>query len=570
VTVAARWKTAGAIGLGLGIALRCARLAEARSLWIDESMLALNIAPRGWGNLLGPPLFEQVIPPGFLLLTRLFLTALGGSDWVFRVLPTLGAIVLLLLLFRPLGVRLLGDRGAAILMMLAALSPLLLQFSDELKPYGLDALSAVALPVLALRALDHPARTTGWLGLIAGGMIAMTLGFAPVFVAAGAVIGLASDRKSWASPVRRWWVGVGAVWLAWFSILYGLFIHPRSKIPYLAHFWAPSFPDGGPLRVAREVVEFGGAFFRRSLLGSTGQIPLFLVLLVAGLAGLGAVELWKRQGSMIVAMLTIPSGLGILAGIVHRYPLGYRLWLFAVPPVLILVAGGVEFTLRALPARWRSAGAVAFGLLLIAQPLGGVIPWFLTPAVRDPLPTRDAVQVWRRSAHPGDATYIYHWTIPSWIFYTTDWGSPDRRRFDWFMKSAESLGPNSGNIPSRGHPVVDEGDSLIWRGTLGAELVGIPPGVEALAVPTVETLPDSGWAENEGRRLLAETSGCIWIVFAGGRQLRWRMIVNVLEAAGARVAGRWERASATVVGLDPPARIDANRTSARCDPRVTR
>ena len=48
------------------------------------------------------------------------------------------------------------------------------------------------------------------------------------------------------------------------------------------------------------------------------------------------------------------------------------------------------------------------------------------------------------------------------------------------------------------------------------------------------------------------------------------MIESVLAAAGAMEVGRWESPSTTVVGLDPLARLDAGRTSAQCDPRVTR
>ena len=279
MTVTGRWRTLGVIGLGIGVALRCARLVEARSFWLDESMTALNIAPRGWESLLGPPLYQQAIPPGFLILTRLLVAGLGASDWVFRVLPTVGAIVLLLLLFRPLGARLLGDRGGAIVITFAALSPLLLQYGDTVKPYGFDALAAVALPLLALRALDHPSRSTRWFGLITGGMIAMTLGFASIFVAAGVGIGIAVSPKAWVRPVRRWLGVVGTAWIGWFS---------------------------------------------------------------------------KR---VIVAMLVVPSALGLIAGVAHRYPLSHRLWLFCVPSVVILVAGGVEFALRAAKAGWQSTAA---------------------------------------------------------------------------------------------------------------------------------------------------------------------------------------------------------------------
>ena len=62
-----------------GIVFRLVQFFAARSLWLDESMLALNIASRSFGELLRPLDYNQVAPPLFLWLARLGVR-LGGTN----------------------------------------------------------------------------------------------------------------------------------------------------------------------------------------------------------------------------------------------------------------------------------------------------------------------------------------------------------------------------------------------------------------------------------------------------------------------------------------------------------
>jgi hypothetical protein len=56
----------------------------ARSLWLDESMLALNIASRPLGELLRPLDYNQVAPPLFLWLSRLSIRLAGTNEMALR------------------------------------------------------------------------------------------------------------------------------------------------------------------------------------------------------------------------------------------------------------------------------------------------------------------------------------------------------------------------------------------------------------------------------------------------------------------------------------------------------
>jgi hypothetical protein len=64
-----------------GIGFRLIQFFTARSLWLDESMLGLNIASRSLGELLRPLDYNQVAPPLFLWLGRLSIRLAGRTRW---------------------------------------------------------------------------------------------------------------------------------------------------------------------------------------------------------------------------------------------------------------------------------------------------------------------------------------------------------------------------------------------------------------------------------------------------------------------------------------------------------
>ena len=82
------WKTGGprtaraltALVAGLGSALVLAQWADARPLWLDEEMIALNFRDRSFGMLSGRLWLEQSAPLGWLVLQRISLLTLGSGE----------------------------------------------------------------------------------------------------------------------------------------------------------------------------------------------------------------------------------------------------------------------------------------------------------------------------------------------------------------------------------------------------------------------------------------------------------------------------------------------------------
>src|SRR5947208_3639344 len=73
----------------LGIILRCGQYLANRSLWLDESFLALNIVQRSFSQLLQPLSYGQGAPIAFLLVEKSFLQAFGNNEYTLRLFPFL-------------------------------------------------------------------------------------------------------------------------------------------------------------------------------------------------------------------------------------------------------------------------------------------------------------------------------------------------------------------------------------------------------------------------------------------------------------------------------------------------
>src|SRR5947209_20397995 len=83
--------------LGFGITVRCVQYLANRSLWLDESFLALNIVHRTFLQLLQPLDYEQGAPLAFLMVERAAVQLFGNSEYALRLFPLVSGIVSLLL-----------------------------------------------------------------------------------------------------------------------------------------------------------------------------------------------------------------------------------------------------------------------------------------------------------------------------------------------------------------------------------------------------------------------------------------------------------------------------------------
>ncbi|MDF2774413.1 MAG: hypothetical protein K0S86_3913, partial [Geminicoccaceae bacterium] len=509
--------------VAIGVGLRVTQYAANRSLWVDEAMLALNIAARPATELLRPLDYAQSAPPLFLFGERGVVRLAGVNELTLRALPFIAGIALFLVLW-PLARRIIGPTAALFAIAIAALSPLLTYYANEVKPYGIDALVTVMLVSGAVRVFDAPDEAVPWRALAAAGTVAVWASSPAVFVLAGVAAALiASSRVRRTERFLRRTSGTLLLWGASFGTVFITTLRHSSDDPYLNWFFEGTFltPTAPRFLLSLQIAlgsALNEAFFSRDLFDATMPSALYAFLALAlGLCLIGLIAIWRRCGAPTVIVLAGPMAVAFAASAVRLYPSSPpRFMGFAVPLLAIMVAAGTAVLMGRIPLHARSVGSVLFAVL------------FLTPSayragrvLRDPYATDDnaraVIRAFEQSPRAREAVYITSNGVPRWLFYTTDWNMPDTARLAFYGRVSRSPdGPAKQNRPRRGRPVSREGFELTipYRGR--REIVGLFSGVAVRPVFKDRTTnPDDGWAANEAERIRTAAEPCATVMALG-------------------------------------------------------
>jgi len=405
----------------LAVAARLAQYLSNRSLWLDEAYLALNILHRDFGGLLRPLDNHQVAPPLFLWAVKLAVSLWGDSEMVLRLVPLIGSILSLPLVYR-VARRIAGPTGAWIATAMLGWSQPLIYYASEVKPYATDALAAIAAFALALPLIEgledgQPSCQrlilTGLLGallpwfsypatFVLGGLgVAMLVG--PV---ARRQFRLALSRSI---PLLIW--GVSLIGL------YGAVLRVGLRDEFLRTFWRDFFAPFPP-RSLTDLYWYLQAWF--DFLVFAGGLPFYGLATFAWLVG--GIALWRSGRRPLALALLLPLIGATVASMLKLYPLYIRVMLFAVPPVFLLVALGGETVYRILSAHSRLIGVLWVGLLLL-HPFYRSLTVLRTPWTNEEV--RPAIQYIRDHWQEGDRIYVYHGAAPVFAYYAPRFGLDD-------------------------------------------------------------------------------------------------------------------------------------------------
>jgi uncharacterized membrane protein len=490
----------------IGSSLRIFRYFQQPSLWMDEILLSLSVARLSFTELAGPLPFEQVAPVLFLWGQRLSVGALGVSEAALRLIPLACGVALLgviTFVARHLG----GWRAALIAVGLASVSPLLLRYSNEAKQYGVEAFVAVAICAGCLAMLGGALTLRRSVVVTVVGLLCIGASLSAMFVLGGAWLALLLAYKApWDRKAVLAFGMPGVVWPAAFLLLYLLVYSEPATADYMRRFWGDSFLlSGDPSavliseRALRAPVEaaFGGVF----------PLPMWSVVTAWFLAAAGGWRIAAVQGWGALAVFIVPFLLVLTASALELYIAGGRLLLFWVPCFLILFALGAVTLADKAPR----GGPLILLLLASLTYFPARASWYLVryPALEM---TREQVADLLEHAAPHEPVYVAARALAGWVFYTTDWKSADEARLAELLRNAVAAGPNSGNAPTRGVPVVQEGYDRVWRTDSRIEVLGIASGMENASPPVfVRSTPDIGWGHNEVQRLRNTGSPTAWL-----------------------------------------------------------
>lgn len=326
--------------LFVGVLLRLLLFTLDDSLWRDEAMLLMGLRSVSILEIFKELPYAQRCPFALALLWK-YMMGLGmtGAHWM--RLPSLAAGIAQLFIFALLArmIFLRNNSQSNVVIWLAAVSPQLILFSNQVKPYIFDVLCATLLIFLALPFfLREEQQGQRYLPLILASWFSLIISYPATFVVGGICAGLLiKNGLRRLRPLLTLCLGTAII------VLLTLKLAGESS-PYMQIFWEKGY-EGFP---KLNVVWWGRALAHSLFFGLSSpsylgivKLSLFFGWLFAPLCALGIIHLWRTKQHGLLCVLLSPLVFCLTASLFHRYPFHSRLILFTMPHVLILLSYGI-------------------------------------------------------------------------------------------------------------------------------------------------------------------------------------------------------------------------------------
>jgi hypothetical protein len=406
--------------VAIGAALRIFQYASDTSFWFDELSLVRNIVHMSEAQLATEPLrYDQVAPVGFLVAEKAISRALGESDLAFRAL-LLPVGLAALVLFVPLARRLLDGYAVPFAVAMFAIGAPFIRYCAEVKQYGIDMASVIAMSLVTLRLRD-PDADTGARCVAAGLLGAVLVWFSQatilILAGLGGALLLAWLIERDAPTARALRIAV-PIWAA--ACVAGLVVAQRlvssSTQAFMDQFWRlrGGFPPW-PIRKAGDLVWPWNRV--RELFAEDMLLRYPWPALYAVLAGIGLIVLWRRRRAGAFVLLG-PFAAAVFASVAQQYPFRARLVLYLAPAFVLVVAQAAE-SLRAFASRWHPALGFACLAALFAGPASSFVRFPPPYFVED---HKSVLAYVREHRQPGDVVFVYPYEIEAVERYGAEYG----------------------------------------------------------------------------------------------------------------------------------------------------
>jgi hypothetical protein len=414
-----RWATLSLIPVAaLAVALRLRMLLVGRSLWLDETALALNICGRSFAELLRPLDHDQAAPIGFLFIERAAVLAFGPGEVALRFFPFLASIAVLYLIHR-LCAENLGRWSAVMAVALAGVMPALFYYSGELKQYSSDVASALLILVLASGSLHRGLSAQRASALALAGMVVVWISHPSVFVLAGAGTTLILKGLI----VRRYRVAaiaaaVSACWLASFAVEYVFFLKDLQTNNFLADYWESAFLKFPPTSPAdlRLYPAIGFGIFEALFHNAQADVDLSarMGIIMAAAWMIGVATLYRQGRRGLLGLLVAPLVFAIIASMLHKYPLKSRLALFTAASTLPIITAGFSGLMVTRDPGKRVIGGILLGCALLLPSIQGAQFLLERPRLHD---ARSVLEQVARAWQPGDVVVVDPYSALPFLYY---------------------------------------------------------------------------------------------------------------------------------------------------------
>ena len=384
---------AGVLAVASG--LRLAALGH-NSVWFDEAYMIL-VAQRGWHDIFTSLRLDDAHPPLYYLLMRAWIRFAGTGEVAIRF-PSACLSVLSVALTYALARRFFPGPASLLSAFLVAVSPFEVMAGQDARMYALLGFLVLA-STLALVLSVERGRLLGW-GLYAV-LAALTIytHYLGVLVLVSHGIWVAGwerrHLKAWAGSM----VVAAVLYAPWVPSLWYQTVHGNGWPWYRRSEAFVAFGDLlGLMAFGGSLFGTGHYFFRGSQ-GPAGTTLILLPFLVA--LGWGVAALRSRPRVLWIFGLPVAVSLAAINALSLAKLMLYPRWFsFVTPFFAVLLAQGMgQIALGFRRRRDVVLALLVVGFLVYNVPVLG--RYFLDPEFR-PYPWRDAANLVRRHARPGD------------------------------------------------------------------------------------------------------------------------------------------------------------------------
>jgi len=318
--------------VAMSVIVRIIMYIKCRSLWIDEAALAMSIVPKNWLELLTPPLSSsQSAPILYVTAVKAIGSIFGYSEGSLRIFSFFAFIGLLTL--EAISLKKIfnfNNYRIAFVVVMSALLPNYIHYSNELKPYMSDAFFVFLITLLYFY------YTQGKIKLpILTVLYILILGFSSpaVFFIGGTLLFEFISAILNKNKKQMLYIAIsGITILLLFALYYHWWLQPVTE--FMKIWW-----DNNHTKQYSIIHRIAKIF--SAIAGSRGWLVWFFV----PFALLGIYSLCKSKNK-ISCSLVLSLLLACLASSIGKWPLTARLWLFLPAIVFIFTPIGADIVLN--------------------------------------------------------------------------------------------------------------------------------------------------------------------------------------------------------------------------------
>jgi uncharacterized membrane protein len=399
----------------IGAILRGVQYLYNRSLWLDESMIALNIIDRSFFELLKPLSHSQSAPVGFVLLEKVAVQVFGNNEYALRLIPLLCGIISLFL-FYEVAKRCIEPKAVLIALGLFAISDPLIYYSTEVKQYSSDLTIALLLflAVIYIQSRRPTIPRIVLLGVL--GAIVILFSHTSVFILAGVGVTLTLSFL-----YRKEWIKIGifsiaySFWAISFAIIYFCSLRYMDQGEFLKTYFSNHFMPFPPLSISdiKWIIDKFLSIFEFPVGLSLSGIALLTFIF-------GCISLYSKKKEMFFIFLS-PILFALLASGLHKYPFDGRLLLFIVPSLLLFISEGASQIRYKTKQNIPVLGIAIISLLFIG-PLFYAGHHLIKPKPMIQEEIKPVMQYVRYNKQVEDVLYIYTASVNAFKYYSRRYG----------------------------------------------------------------------------------------------------------------------------------------------------